>query len=148
MEVDKIKEKLKNCKSTRKAMVKLSGMVNNKYISSNLKYVYLGKFETIVYSNDKIGHSRGCHFCKKEINNDAFINEFKSSVKSSVKSNTNNIIILRCSKCIWICICYKCFRKTSYSSRLTYKRKLLCYKFLLSQKFPKDIIKLIVQKVK
>jgi hypothetical protein len=136
-----IRDELKNCKSTRKAMVKLSRMVNNKYISSNLKHVYFGKFETIVYSNDKIGHSRGCHFCKKEINNDAFINEFKSSV------NSNNIIILRCSKCIWFCICYKCFRKTSHS-RLTYKRKLLCYKFLLSQKFPKDVIRLITKKVK
>jgi len=134
-----IRDELKNCKSTRKAMVKLSRMVSNKHINSNLKCIYFGLFETTVYSNDKIGFARGCHNCKK------ITKGFDFSVEQ-FKSNTNKIVFIICLNCIKS-FCHSCFRETSRCS-IIHTRKLLCYKFLLSQKFPKDVIRLIVKKVK
>lgn len=52
-----------------------------------------------------------------------------------------------CDDCRGKKLCFTCFREVS-RCKLIHTRKLLCYKFLLSQKIPKDIIKLIVQKVK
>ena len=61
--------------------------------------------------------------------------------------NKNIIYYHHCVDCKNKKLCFTCLRETSHCS-LIHTRKLLCYKFLLSQKFPKDIIKLIVQKVK
>ncbi len=52
-----------------------------------------------------------------------------------------------CNNCRDKKLCPTCLRETSRCS-LIHTRKLLCYKFLLSQKFPIDIIRFITKKVK
>ncbi len=52
-----------------------------------------------------------------------------------------------CNNCRDKKLCFTCFREVS-RCKLIHTRKLLCYKFLLSQKFPKDIVRLIAKKVK
>ena len=76
-----------------------------------------------------------CKLCK--LNNNV--------IRKKTRVKNNNIFeYFACNDCH---ICNTCFRETSRCKQL-HSRKILTYKFLLLQKFPKDIIKLIVQKVK
>ena len=76
-----------------------------------------------------------CKLCK--LNNNV--------IRKKTRVKNNNIFeYFACNDCN---ICNNCFRETSRCKQL-HSRKILTYKFLLLQKFPKDIIKLIVQKVK
>jgi len=61
---------------------------------------------------------------------------------NNIKIKDINLVYFSCGN-----LCISCFRETS-RCKLIHTRKLMCWKILLSQKFPKDIIRLITKKVK
>ena len=88
--------------------------------------------------NSKYTDTPRCWFCKKYTHNIEY---------TYISKNYNTIKYRVCCLCETKKLCFGCFRETSHC-KLTHTRKLLCYKFLLSQKFPKDVIRLITKKVK
>ncbi len=143
--ISEIRDEIKNIKSLRKAVVKLLSMIDysvHAYISLT------GKYDNSIWYEDFNVYNgyRKDSYC--------FVCKVKEKYLSSNWIYFNDIITLRyaqCEKCWRVRygakLCPTCLRETSRCS-LIHTRKLLCYKFLLSQKFPKDIIRLIVQKVK
>jgi len=135
-EFREIREELKNFKtfnSNRKATIKLLSLVSDKYI-------FMGKLHITcegwrVHTNNKFTEGL-CWIC---------CNRYATTKNMNVHSNSIRFDL--CSHCRDKNLCTTCLRETSRCS-IIHTRKLLCYKFLLSQKFPKDVIRLIVKKVK
>ncbi len=123
-------------KSTRKALIKLNTILHDNVIEctpSGSLFPYNGPY--LLYSRDN-GHR--CYICA----------ECRKLNKSQIFTINNNFInFYICNNCINKHICTICFRETSRCS-IIHTRKLLTWQILLSQKFPKDIIRLITKKVK
>ncbi len=123
--------------SNRKIALKL--LKNN-----NENSFYMGRCEIsghIRYNiNSKYTYGPHCWVCKKyEYNNVYNIEE--------IQINNIKIKFCLCTNCKYKKLCFGCLRETSHCRQI-HTRKLLCYKILLSHKFPKDIIRLIAKKVK
>ncbi len=104
--------------------------------------IYLGRRDVVLNyccykTNSKYDNIQLCWICKTHITTNQYI----------MSKNNNTIKYRLCSNCKNKTLCFTCFREKS-SCSIIYSRKLLCYKFLLSQKFPKDIIRFITKKVK
>ena len=84
-------------------------------------------------------HTYYCWVCKKKL---AY-----NLIYCETRKNNHKVIHHHCEDCRNKTLCFGCLREVSHC-KLIHTRKLLCYKLLLSQKFPKDIIKLITKKVK
>ena len=130
-----IKNKLKDFKSNRKATLKLLSLVSGATFIMGTYYVYYES--NCVYMNPKTINTAGsCRICHAD---------GVSCVKIKINSNVVKFII--CENCKSKKLCHSCLREVSRCS-IIYSRKLLCYKILLSHKFPKDVIRLITKKVK
>ena len=134
VEIKAIREELKNFKSTRKATLKLLSLVSNKYIIMVRQIVFCA--DTWVHSNGKYPMGEGW----------LLLHEPNSRLLT-IHINSNIVQFSLSKDCKNHRLCASCLRETSRCS-LIHIRKLLCYKFLLSHKFPKDLIRLIAKKVK
>ena len=136
MEIAKIKYELKDFKSNRKATLKLLSLVSGaNIIMGNHVLVYDGLY---VHENKKAPQIGGyCCVCKN----------ICCYARTLTHINENKIRYNSCTNCKNKTLCSGCLRESSRCS-LIHSRKLLCWQILLSQKFPKDLIKLITKKVK
>ena len=91
------------------------------------------------YVNTYHWHTYYCWVCKKKL---AY-----NLIYCETRKNNHKVIHHHCEDCRNKTLCFGCLREVSHC-KLIHTRKLLCYKFLLSQKFPKDVIRLITKKVK
>ncbi len=132
-----IKNKLKDFKSNRKATLKLLSLVsdNNKSISMGKQHVFY--HFTVVHINNKYGNV--CWIC---CNTKIGLNSIQNI---NVRSHSVNFI--KCYNCKNKTLCFGCLRESS-RCKLIHSRKISVWLCLLSQKFPKDIIRLITKKVK
>ena len=135
MKNSRIVKELKNCKSNRKATLKLLSLVSGASIVMGNYHVYY-KCKSVYVNQKKINIAGSCRICHAD---------GVSRVKTNI--NYNVVEINLCENCKSKKICHSCLRETS-RCKLIHTRKLLCWKILLSQKFPKDIIRLITKKVK
>lgn len=135
MDIAKIKDELKDFKSNRKATIKLLSLVSEQNIFMGKYRVFCGN--EIVYLNEKYFMYGLCWMC---------CNYF-SAMKNETFINSNKVEFYLCNNCEGKKLCHSCLRETSRCS-IIHTRKLLCYKILLQNKFPKDIIRLITKKVK
>ena len=132
VEIKAIREELKNFKSTRKATLKLLSLVSNRYIIMVRQNVFCD--DTWVHSKEKYPR-RG------------WISHEPNSRLLTIHINSNIVQFSLSMDCKNHRLCANCLREISRCS-LIHSRKLLCWKILLSHKFPKDIIRLITKKVK
>ena len=134
---EKIRNELKDCKSNRKATLKLLSLVSDAEIFLG-NYCVSYNFEGVYDCPKSNGTSfiAHCKMCRI-----TYVNNVE------IKINFNTVGINLCAYCKNKTLCSGCLRESSRCS-LIHTRKLLCYKFLLSQKFPKDVIRLITKKVK
>ncbi len=136
-EIREIRDELKNFKSNRKATLKLLSLVSDAEIFMGIYEMYFNK--TQIHENVKNKKLGGrCWVCHSRIN-------YERNIMMHI--NKNKIQYYICHICKNITLCPDCLRETSRCS-LIHSRKLLCWQILLSQKFPKDIIRLIAKKVK
>ncbi len=127
------KIELKDFKSNRKATIKFLSLVSDKYI-------FMGKHcitceGEYVHTNYKFTAGL-CWICCN-----------RCVTTKNMYMHSNSIRFYLCSNCRDKNLCTTCLRETSRCS-IIHTRKLLCYKFLLSKKIPKDVIRLITKKVK
>ncbi len=131
MEIDNIKTSICNIKGRRNKIL---------WLIKNLHHreIYIGYCQIEV----NFGHicyvkCKPCALCKTD----------KCQVEMKrirIIKNNNIFVYYACRDCN---ICKSCLRETSRCKQI-HTRKLLCYKFLLFKKFPKDIVHLITKKVK
>ncbi len=129
-EIDEIKNNIVNIKGRRKKILWLVQNLHNKRIFVGCFWLEVN-CKTVCYVKKKI-----CLLCKQNGCYDSW-----TRIKII---NHNYLTYFSCDNCF---ICKTCLRESSRCS-LIHTRKLLCYKMLLSHKFPKDLIKLITKKVK
>ncbi len=131
--IEAIKDELKIFKSNRKATIKFLSLVSDKYIFMGKQFITCeGEYVHINYK-----FTAGlCWICCN-----------RCVTTKDMYVHSNSIRFYLCSNCRDKNLCTCCLRETLRCKQL-HSRKILTYKFLLLQKFPKDIIKLIVQKVK
>ncbi len=134
--MERIRDELKDFKSNRKATLKLLSLVSNTEIFMGKHKMYIDNKQIhVILKNKKF--MGGCWVC-----GDKFT---LPVVQLNINNNINKLIC--CSNCRKKKLCHSCLRKVSRCSQI-HTRKLLCYKFLLSKKIPKDVIRLITKKVK
>ena len=141
---------LKDIRSLRKATVKLIDVkhIVSKYVKED--YIYVGSdsfrdFNYVAYCHLLVYSLPNeielfCFICKCKIKG-------KLEIVTVANENNTKIEYQTCEDCKNKTICFGCLRESSRCKQI-HTRKLLCYKFLLSQKFPKDIVRLIAKKVK
>ena len=126
--------------SNRKVVVELLKTNDSCPIWMGRYYVQYGGRPTKHVMNRKYENTYYCWVCKK-------IEVGCKLYYCATRINNRKVIHHHCEDCKNKTLCFGCLRESSHCS-IIHTRKLLCYKFLLSQKFPKDIIRLITKKVK
>ena len=135
--MESIKYELKIFRSNRKATRKILSMVSESDIFMGKHLLYCEP--RIIHINDKnVNLSGKCWVCCENKN---------GTTESQILINSNKVEFYLCTNCKDKKMCHTCLRETSRCQRI-HTRKLLTWQILLSQKFPKDIIRLITKKVK
>ncbi len=89
------------------------------------------KYDNICIKSELCGNNWECCYNKQYITH---------------KDNYISVYYSLCTKCSRTTLCPKCFRFVPYGACSKIKQKITLWLILRSQKFPKDIINLIIQK--
>lgn len=138
-----LRDEMKGIRSLRKAAVKLLGVkhIVSEYVNDDL--IEIGLYwspNSIVYDNVELynNHRKGvsfCFICKSH--SGLTYNKVLDKNWTAIKYNT-------CANCINKKLCLRCLRETSRCLQIQ-KRKTTVWLCLLQNKFPKDIIRLIIK---
>lgn len=139
----KLRDEMKGIRSLRKAAIKLLDVkhIVSEYVIDDL--IEIGLYwspNSIVHDNFELynNHRKGVSFC--------FIckSYFRLTYNKVLDKNWTAIKYNTCANCINKKLCLRCLRETSRCLQIQ-KRKTTVWLCLLRNKFPKDIIRLIVK---